>query len=415
MAERLTRSGRRVRIDAGESHVTANVGRLWVAGAGKAAVAMARAVAHRIPEVQGCVIAPWGADGSRRAGRVSVLRGSHPVPDGRSFAATRTLLQRLARRPTDDTVLFLLSGGASALFECPAQGLRRRDLTELGALLLRSGADIRATNVVRKHVSAVKGGGLLRAAAPRRVVTLALSDVLGDGLDTIGSGPTVPDPSTYADAWSALESLGVVANLPPAVRSRLERGCRGAADSPETVKPGAQEARRSRATVIGSNRIALRAAAHEARRRGYRVRTTRRPLRGDAARAAETFCADLPDDEGPTCVLAGGETTVQVGSATGVGGRNQELAVAAMRPLAGRSWCLLAAGTDGVDGPTVAAGGFADGRSARRAGARALDRALRQHDSFLLLDRLGDTLITGPSGTNVMDVLLAIRPPQFAR
>lgn len=386
-------------------------GQVWVAGAGKAAVAMAAAAADLLPEARGCVIAP--GDGAvaatRRVGRIRVVRGSHPVPDGRSFRATSALLRSLAARPRTDAVLFLLSGGASALLERPAEGLTPADLTRLGAVLLRCGADITLVNAVRKHVSAVKGGGLLRLASPRRVVTLALSDVPGDDLATIGSGPTVGDPSTFEAACAGLEAARAWDDLPRRVQERLQAGRRG--ELPETVEPGSRLARRSPAAVIGSNRLALRAAAREARRRGYRVRTLRRPLAGEASAESQRFCAALPDVGEPTCVLAGGETTVRVGTAAGRGGRNQELALASVVPLAGRPWSLLAAGTDGVDGPTPAAGGFADGTSLRRAGRRRLERALAEHDSHPLLSSLGDTLVTGPTGTNVMDLLLAVRRP----
>lgn len=409
ISEHVSREGQRVRIDVGDRCLRIAPQRLWVAGAGKAAAAMAAAVAEIAPDSSGVVIAPRGHGRlPRAAGTIEILRGSHPVPDRWSFDATERLLRRLGRRPPTDTVLFLLSGGASALLSRPAVGISRRDKTLLGRHLLRCGADISLTNAVRKHVSAVKGGGLLRAAAPRRVVTLALSDVIGDALPTIGSGPTVPDPSTYDDAWRGLEALDALDGLPRAVRRRLVAGREGDAAAPETVKPGSAAARAAIAAVVGSNQLALRAAAGEARRRGYRVRTLRRPLRSEAAEEARSFVAALGEADAPTCVLAGGETTVRVGAATGRGGRCQEFAVAAMEGLDGGSWSLLAAGTDGIDGQTDAAGGFADGRSRRRAGARRVTRALREHDAGTLLAELGDALITGPSGTNVMDVVVAL-------
>lgn len=410
VARNVERRGTRLAIDLGERTVHARVDALFVAGAGKAAVAMAEAVARIAPEVPGVVVAPPGRHGP--VGRIEVLRGSHPVPDRSSFRSTDRLLRRLRRRPAGDTVLFLLSGGASALLARPAPGVAPADKIRLGRLLLRWGADIELTNMVRKHVSAVKGGGILRAVSPRRVVSLVLSDVIGDPLPTIGSGPTVPDPSTYEDAWRGLEGLGVLEQLPPTIRARLRAGRAGLASARETVKPATPEARRSLAAVIGSNRIALRAAAAAARRLGYRVRTRSRPLAGDAAAAAGELVRSLGAPVEPQCVLAGGETTVDVGDQRGVGGRNQEFAVAAMRPLAGRGWSLLAAGTDGIDGQTPAAGGLADGTSLRRAGTRRVSRALREHDSHRLLAALGDTLTTGPTGTNVMDLVVALGGPE---
>ncbi|MDG2306170.1 MAG: DUF4147 domain-containing protein [Candidatus Binatia bacterium] len=410
----VRRAGGRIEVDLGTRRFRVPVGELWVAGAGKAAAAMAEAIADLAPEARGLVIAPRGRTGARtrRVGRIDILPGSHPVPDRLSFASTEALLRRLRRRPPTDTVLFLLSGGASALLARPTRGVGERDKVRLGRLLLKCGADIGLMNAVRKHVSSVKGGGVLRAAAPRRVLTLALSDVIGDPLPTIGSGPTVADPSTFEEAWRGLAALGVLGDLPVAVRRRLEAGCAGRPDVVETVKPGSADERRSYPCVIGSNRIALNGAAREARRRGYRVENLRAPLRGEAAMAAAAFVAGLGGRGGPTCILAGGETTVSVGKATGRGGRNQEFAVAAMAGLAGGPWSLLSAGTDGIDGQTPAAGGFADGRSRRRAGGAAVvRRVLREHDCGGLLESIGDTLVTGPSGTNVMDFVAALRGP----
>lgn len=408
VARHVRRWGETVTVDLGDRVREVPAHRLWIAGAGKAAVAMAGAIATVVPEARGTVVAPRGRGLPRRLGRIDVLAGAHPVPDRTSFESTARLLARLRRRPRDETVLFLLSGGASALLALPAPPVTPADKRRLGRLLLRCGADIELTNAVRKHVSRVKGGGLLRAAAPREVWTLALSDVIGDRLSTIGSGPTVPDPSTYQDAWDGLASLGALDDLPTTVRRRLAAGVAGRRSAPETVAPGSADARRARACVIGSNRLALRAAAREARRLGYAVRTRRAPLRGEASEAARVLVRSLPAPDGPTCLLAGGETTVTVGAASGVGGRSQELALAAVPELAGRDWSLLAAGTDGIDGPTRAAGGFADGASLRRAGVRAVRRALDDHDAGTLLHRLGDVFVTGPTGTNVMDLVVVL-------
>ena len=384
--------------------------RLWVCGAGKASVSMAIALADLAPGVPGMVIAPSpGRTASGRVGGIEILRGNHPVPGRQSFQATAKLMRALARRPATDAILFLLSGGASALLAQPAPGVSQADKRRLGRILLRCGADIQLTNAIRKHVSAVKGGGLLRAAAPRRVITLALSDVIGDSLSVIGSGPTVADPSTFAQAWEGLEGLGVVGQLPDTVRRRLQAGLRGElAEFPAARGP---RNGRGQGCIIGSNRIALNAAAAEARRRGYRVRTRRAPLRGDAASQARRFAASLGTAAHPSCVLAGGETTVRVGSSAGLGGRCQEFAVAAMEELSGSNWALLAAGTDGVDGMTPAAGGFADPGSLGRAGRRRWLASLATHDSHSLLRTLGDDFSPGPSGTNVMDLVIAVGGP----
>jgi hydroxypyruvate reductase len=357
-----------------------------------------------VPEARGVAIAPAGAAGAPRGGGVRFLRGNHPVPDRATFAATSILLRELARQPRTATVLVLLSGGASALFAAPARGLRRSDKVALGRWLLRSGLPIDRMNAVRKHVSAVKGGGLVRLASPRRVITLVLSDVPGDDLGTIGSGPTVADPSTFADALDAVERAPLPA--PAAARRHLEAGRSGR--RPETLKPGDPDLRRARAALIGSSSTALAGAAAAARERRYAVRSGG-PIGGEAAACAKRFVADLPrTPRRPTCVLAAGETTVTVHGGRGRGGRNQEFALAAALDLPA-GWALLAAGTDGVDGRTPAAGGYAD-QAVKRLGRAAIERALREHDSYRLLAPGRHLLVTGPTGTNVTDLVIAVHP-----
>ena len=359
-----------------------------------------------VPEASGVAIAPPCADPVPIRSRIKFLTGDHPVPDHASFTATRALLRELARQPGDATVLVLLSGGASALLAAPAKGLRREDEVALGRWLLRSGLPIAEMNGVRKHVSAIKGGGLLRLAAPRKMVTLALSDVPGDDPGTIGSGPTVADPTTYAAALDALRRGARSAAAPAAARRHLEAGAGGR--RPETLKPGDRRLRASRVAVIGSNATALHGAASAARERGYAVRRGG-TLEGEAAECGVRIAAGLPQEPPrPTCVLAGGETTVTVRAGRGRGGRNQELALASARALPA-GWALLAAGTDGIDGRTPAAGAFADG-ALRKLGRSPIERALREHDSHRLLAPAGHTFRTGPTGTNVMDLVIALHP-----
>ena len=374
---------------------------------------MARAVAATLPQVPGVVIAPGPGGGGRpvrRAGKIRILHGDHPVPGRATFEASAALLRLLDRFPDDATILILLSGGASSLFAVPAAGLARADKTALGRHLLRCGASIDAMNAVRKHVSAVKGGRLALRAAPRELLTLARSDVPGDDPATIGSGPAVADPTTYADALRALQAAGRGGPTAPArVLRHLEAGAAGLRD--ETPAAGDPRLRRARAVVIGCNETALDAAAVAARALGYAVRRRRGRLTGEAADCARLLVERLPRNPGrPTCVLAGGETVVTAAGSSGVGGRCQEMALAAAAGLAGTAWTILFAGTDGRDGRTDAAGAFADGTTLGRAGSRPLGRALRAHDANPLLRRLGDLLKTGPTGTNVMDVAIAIHP-----
>lgn len=385
----------------------------WIAGAGKAAEAMARGAVAAIPGARGVVVAPRrpgrGGGLPSRVGGVLVLRGDHPVPGRGSFSATRRLVAALRRRPASEPVLLLLSGGASALLSMPPAGVRSFEKERLHRLLFRSGLPIGALNAVRKHVSAVKGGGLLRIAAPRPVWTLALSDVVGDDLATIGSGPAVADPTTFADALAHVLSALPRSDVPAAVLRRLERGAAGRVA--ETVKPGDPLLAGARASVLASNATALAAAGRQARALGYEVRRLRIPLRGEASAAAARFAAALPSrPPRPTCVLGGGETVVTVRGGRGLGGRSQEFALAATTRIAGTGWTLLAAGTDGVDGPTRAAGAIVDGSTVRRAGRAAVARALDSHDSHRFFVRHGGLVVTGPTGTNAMDVVVALHP-----
>lgn len=352
--------------------------------------------------------------------RTRLLVAGHPLPDARGMEAAAAVEAMIRGLGPADTVLVLLSGGASALLPAPVPGLRLEDKVAVTSLLMRSGADIVALNTVRKHLSRLKGGGLARTAYPARVVALVLSDVVGDDLSTIASGPTVPDPTTYADALRALDERGLRDRVPAAARRHLEAGARG--ERADTPKPRDPLFRRVRTQVIGSNRLSVEAAAREARRQGLRpvVLTTR--LEGEAREAARVLVAILREcvESGrpgplPVCLLAGGETTVTVRGG-GRGGRNQEIAVAgaAALPAFPVPAVIASLATDGVDGASDAAGGVADRDSVARAVALGLAPPaafLAASDSSGFLAPLGDLIVTGPTGTNVVDlsVLLAAR------
>jgi glycerate-2-kinase len=341
--------------------------------------------------------------------RIAVAIGSHPLPDERSARAASELLRVAAAPPGDAAVLALISGGASSLLALPRPPLSLADKIVVNQLLLDSGADIVELNTVRKHLSLVKGGGILRATQPRPVSTLILSDVVGDDPSVIGSAPTMADPSTYRDALAVLDRHGIRERVPTTARRLLEAGARG--EVPETVKPSDPEARRADAAVIGSNALARQAAAARAAELGYEPMVEDVPLTGDTASAARAWAeriAKLPRHR-RWCAIAGGETTVVV-RGRGRGGRNQEFALVAASALADLPVALLSAGTDGIDGPTDAAGAFADGSTLARAGRLGIDprRALADNDSYPFFDRLGDLLRTGPTGTNVMDLKIAV-------
>jgi hydroxypyruvate reductase len=392
--------------------------------AGKAASAMARAAEGVLGDALSEALAVDTSDRVTLDRTRRILAG-HPVPDEsgqRAADEVEALVRGLGRQ---DLLLLLLSGGASALLPAPSEGLTLADKAQTASLLMRAGATIHELNTVRKHLSRLKGGGLARAAAPARVACLALSDVVGDDPSTIASGPASPDPTTYAAALDVLQRRGVADAVPPTVRRHLEAGARGA--RAETPKPGDPLFRRVSYTVVGSNRLSLAAAATEARRQGLRplILTTR--LEGEAREAARVLVAVLREcvEEGrpvrpPACLLAGGETTVTV-TGKGFGGRNQELVVAAAEGLAAFPAPAVVASlaTDGIDGHSDAAGGVADGRTLARAEALGLAAPrvfLAENDSRSFLGPLGDLIVTGPTGTNVMDLTaLLASPPARAR
>lgn len=380
--------------------------------AGKAASAMARAAEDVLGSSLSDALAVDTSDRIPLA-RTRRLLAGHPVPDAAGRHAADEV-EALARGLGEgDLLLLLISGGASALLPAPVAGLTLADKAHTTSLLLRAGATIVELNAVRKHLSRLKGGGLAHAAAPARVACLALSDVVGDDPSTIASGPAVPDPTTYTVALDALRRRGVLETVPRSVRRHLEAGARG--ERAETPKPGDPLFRRVAFAVVGSNRLSLAASAGEARRQGLRplVLTTR--LEGEAREAARGLVAVLREcvENGrpvtpPTCLLAGGETTVTV-TGSGRGGRNQELVLAAAEPLAAFPAPAVVASlaTDGVDGNSDAAGGVADVDTIARAEALGLAAPsvfLAENDSQGFLGPLGDLIITGATGTNVMDL-----------
>ena len=386
-----------------------SVGPLLVIGAGKAAARMAAGVETSLTpaQVSGLVVTAPGCDVPLRTVRTVI--GSHPLPDEHSLAASEALCRVCATAVPSTAVLALVSGGASSLLAQPRPPVALADKMAVNRLLLACGADIGELNTVRKHLSLVKGGGLLRHVRGRPLTTLILSDVIGDDPSVVGSAPTVPDPTTYADAVAVIERYELTTRLPATVRSLLEAGCRGEVE--ETIKPDSAVARATTAAVIGSNELARRAAAAEATRRGYEPIVDDAPLTGDTAEAGRRWArriGALPPG-GRWCAIAGGETTVVV-RGHGRGGRNQEFALVLASQLGDAALAALSAGTDGIDGPTDAAGAFVDGGTLQRAAQLGLDphRALTDTDSYSFFDRLGDLLRTGPTGTNVMDLKLAV-------
>ncbi len=388
-------------------------GALRVVAAGKAARAMARAfTAWAGPRcVGGLVVAPPGGPGARPVPGLEEIVASHPAPDGRSEdAGRRALALARAAAAAGDTLVVLLSGGASSLMALAAPGLALEDKSEASRALMHAGAAIDELNAVRKHLSAIKGGRL--AAAAGATVTLAISDVVAPVADdpcVIGSGPTVPDPTTFADALAALDRFALRGRVPPAVVALLERGANGEVD--ETIKAGDARLARASFHLIGSRLDALAGARERAAALGYTVVEVPEPLVGEAREAGARLARRAAAAGAPrVCLLAAGETTVRV-RGRGRGGRNQELALAAAREgLGPREWVLASAGTDGVDGPTDAAGAIVDPTTLARAEAIGLDarRFLADNDVYRFFEPLGDLIRTGPTGTNVGDVQVVL-------
>jgi hydroxypyruvate reductase len=382
--------------------------RVWVVGAGKATATMAHGVERVLGKrIDGGLINV--KDGhTARLKRIEQNECGHPVPDQRGVDGASRILEIAANAGPDDLVICLISGGASALTPMPVPPVTLEEKQAVTRLLLACGADIHELNTVRKHLSGFKGGQLARACAPAGVLTLILSDVVGDPLDVIGSGPTAPDRSTFGDACGVIDKYSLWPKLPKAAADRLH------VSADETPKPGDPLFKRVENLIVGSNRLAVDAAAKKAKALGYRPLVLSTTIEGETRDVARMHAAILREirEHGrpvkpPACVISGGETTVTL-KGDGLGGRNQEFALQCAIDLAGLPGVLaFSAGTDGTDGPTDAAGALAGGRTLERSriDARA---ALARNDSYHFFEPLGDLVKTGPTGTNVMDVRLLL-------
>lgn len=426
----------------GRSYALADLGRILVVGGGKAGTPMAAAVCEALGDriVGGAVNVKYGHTSAAGGWRVSYGRGGesyepparaetgpiaiheagHPVPDAAGLAGAEKIAAMLSALTERDLVVVLISGGGSALLPLPVAGVSLGDYQKLTSILLASGADITEINILRKHLSRLQGGQLARLAAPAQVAALILSDVVGTPLDAIASGPTVPDRSTFADAWAVLERYHAVAQIPDSVREHLRRGLAG--ETPDTPKAGDPLFERVNTVVIGDNAIAGRAAVAAAAKLGYGSTLLTTFIQGEAreigraaAGLAQGIATGQSDYAPPACLVLGGETTVTL-KGSGMGGRNQELAVSAALALSGYTLpegvevAVVSLGTDGTDGPTDAAGGIATLDTLARARAVGSDvrATLANNDSYHFLSALGDLLITGPTQTNVNDLMLVM-------
>jgi glycerate 2-kinase len=396
----------------------AKFNRVWVLGAGKAAAPMGRALekvlGHHL--TGGILVTKYGH--GLPLEMTELLEAGHPFPDANGVAAgvrIRNLAETQVGR--DDLVFCLLSGGGSALLVAPAGGITLEDKLACTQSLMNAGANIHELNVVRKHLSDLKGGGLARCLGGIPVVSLILSDVVGNELHTIASGPLVPDPTTFRDCQAILRRLRVTGQIPPSIRRRLEAGVAG--KIPETPKPGDPIFRTIHNVIVGSNAQACASAVRQARRLGYRGMVLTSRLEGDTGETARLHVSIAQEIvfEGrplrrPACLVSGGETTVEV-TGRGKGGRNQEFVLHCARPLGHLpSPCVVASlGTDGTDGPTDAAGAVADNSTLSRSlkfGAHFLTESLDNNDSYHFFERLNDLILTGPTRTNVMDLHIVL-------
>jgi hydroxypyruvate reductase len=405
----------RIEEDLGKTFDLNAFDKIFLVGTGKASNSMAQAVENILGDriTKGIITTKYGHGLPLR--KTEFIEAGHPIPDQNGLEGAKKIEGFLKESGPRDLVIFLLSGGGSALLPFPTANIDLKEKQEITQLLLDCGADIREINVIRKHISRIKGGWLAKWAYPSTLIGFILSDVVGDQLDVIGSGPTVPDPSTFEEAWEILRKYDLIKEISPSIQKYLQLGKEGKVE--ETPKPGDVVFKKVYNVLIGSNIMALRSAEKEASSLGFNtlilsssiVGETREAARFHVAIAKEVISSANPIPK-PACLLSGGETTVTI-KGNGFGGRNQEFALAGALEISGiEKVTFLSGGTDGTDGPTDAAGAIADHTTIRRAISMGLDPKtyLENNDAYPFFQKLGDLLITGPTHTNVMDVRIVL-------
>ena len=415
---------RRVKLKDGHLHIgrekfrLSDFEKLFIIGAGKASAFMAREMEELLGQhlFYGVVSVKYGHSAPCR--KIRILEAGHPVIDKNSLAATRDILEVAQQAGEKDLVLCLLSGGGSALLEQIPPNFSLPELQKVFELLLGCGANIEEINTVRKHLSLVKGGQLARAIAPATCASIILSDVIGDPLESIASGPTAPDSTTFQDAWQVIEKYQLPDKLPAAIRQYLLSGVNG--NIPETLKADDPIFKRVHNIILGSNSESLKAAGKKADAAGYNTLILSGRIQGEAREVAKVLAGLVQEIQQnnvpvkkPACLLMGGETTVTL-KGKGKGGRNQELALAALLAMknARRKYLIASVGTDGSDGPTDAAGGMAHPGVWEQADTLGLNplEYLQKNNAYPFLEKTGGLIKTGPTGTNVMDVIFALVP-----
>jgi len=392
---------------------------IFVLGAGKASGALAESVEDLLSDrISGGVVNILeGTRSSFQTDRIELVETTHPIPGEAGVEGARRIMEIAERAKETDLIIFVLSGGGSALLPLPAPGILLKEIQELTDALLRSGATINEINTVRKHLSSIKGGQFARAAYPATVIGLTISDVVGDPLDIIASGPAVPDPTTFQDAKGILEKYNLWKGIPSSISTRITEGLKGAVK--ETPKPGDEIFQKVYTFVVANNRIALNAIQRRAESSGFNTLILSTYIEGEA-RHIGTVLASIAEEifyhnnpvEKPALLIAGGETTVTV-TGKGRGGRNQEIALSAAFKIQDLNGVVIASiGTDGIDGYSEAAGGIVDSTTIERAGKKGLDPLsfLSNNDSGTFFEELSDSVMTGPTGTNVNDVMVVAVP-----
>jgi hydroxypyruvate reductase len=410
----LKLKGEDLRVD-GKTYPLREYGHIYVIGAGKAGASMGLAVEAALGDriTRGVINVKYGHLSELK--RVNLNEVGHPIPDEKGVSGARKIARLLKQLDEKDLVVCLISGGGSALLPSPVEGITLEDKQKMTNLLLECGASINEINAIRKHISRLKGGGLARLAYPSTLITLILSDVVGDPLDVIASGPTVPDKSTFGDCMAILRKYNLIEKAPPSIRDRIQRGIKGEIE--ETPKPGIPIFEKTQNVIIGSNIIAVKAAEQRARELGYNSLILSTFIEGETREVAKVHAAIAKEIAKtghpigtPACVISGGETTVTI-RGKGLGGRNQEFVLASALGITELKHVLvLSGGTDGTDGPTDAAGAIADVDTVRKAHELGLDAAayLEDNDSYHFFKKLGDLVTTGPTNTNVMDLRLIL-------
>lgn len=406
----VRRDGDRLMIG-DRSYELSDYERIYVVGAGKADAAMAQALEGLLGEriTDGVINVKY--EHALPTARIKLCEAGHPVPDEAGVEGSRKMAHILEGAGANDLVICLISGGGSALMTLPEEGVTLGDMQALTSALLRAGATIVEINTIRKHLDRLKGGKLARLAAPARVISLILSDVVGNPLDAIASGPTVPDASTFADAWRLLERYELLGRVPASVEAILLRGMR--AEIPENPAAGDALFERTQNVIVASNDLAADAARQRAQALGLQTLLLSTYVEGEAREVAKVLAAVAKEIRAsgrpvvrPACVIVGGETTVTL-KGDGKGGRNQEMALAAAIAVSGLDdVTIVCLATDGTDGPTDASGALADGSTVARARALGMDpwAYLNRNDAYPFFSALGDLLLTGPTQTNVNDL-----------